>query len=475
MAEKEDEDKKLESKNIKINLWDIITRLLIILILSGILYFCFTLSSVKNDVINHKAEISSLGENDTAIISREDKNYYEKTVEEVRANTNFIEWFFGILATLGVALIGIQVFKNERGYAKRLGMLKKEIDEQDKKLKATNDNFAKDFKYLKEVEFNLQLGLAVNKTIPSEKIDDLEELAKNSEYKNKLGKIYYYMGYYSYDDNYKIICFKRAIEEFEKNGDTKCDEYLESFNIRGCSYWNTGQKDKAKEDYKKVVKLSPESAVGKNCKGLLKVFEEEYDDAIKFFNQAINIKPRYWWAVLNKVPAYFWSGQYQQAIETSNKAIELNPNYFVAYCNRAYAKNHLGDELTDNDKKLYYYNEAIKDCEKSIELNSNYFNVYNNMAYAKIGIGSLQSSSDKKQNYFEEALEYSDKALELIPNHTTYNCRGFVHEKLERYVEALEDYNKSLKIESNYKFAKTNKERLLEEHPELEKIANPKK
>ncbi|MGL4392224.1 MAG: tetratricopeptide repeat protein [Fusobacteriaceae bacterium] len=330
------------------------------------------------------------------------KLFYEKTITRVEKELDFIQWFATTILGFSLFFVGFQFFKNEKDY---------------------KDNQEKFEDKLKGFDFNLKLSLAINKNIPSEKVDALEELTKNSEYKNKLGLIYFYLGYYTSNGNDKIKYLTEAIKQFEKNKQTECEEYFESLFIRGCSYWDTQEKDKAKKDYEKVIRSNEnneDSTTVLNCKGILNVFEKKYDDAIEKFNDAIKKSPRSWWSFLNLPPALSGLEKYKEAIEYSDKAINLNPNYFVGYSNRAYAKYRLGIQAEVNH---HYLSAALNDCDKSIELNPDYSNVY--------------------------------------------NTRGLVYEKLQNYKYSLVDYNKALEINPDFEKAIENKKRLLKEHPEL--------
>ncbi|MEI0510002.1 tetratricopeptide repeat protein [Brachyspira intermedia] len=69
-------------------------------------------------------------------------------------------------------------------------------------------------------------------------------------------------------------------------------------------------------------------------------------------------------------------GKYEEAIVYYNKAIELDPNYTDAYNGREKAKNDLGK-----------YEDSIKDFNKVIELTPNYTNAYYDRGNAKKKIG----------------------------------------------------------------------------------------
>lgn len=120
----------------------------------------------------------------------------------------------------------------------------------------------------------------------------------------------------------------------------------------------------------------------------------KYDDAIKNFNDAIEMNDQLIEPYNGRASAYFFKGDFDKAIADFNKAIELDPKYGEAYSNRGqcYA------EKNENAK-------AMADFNKAIELNPNYDQVYVNR-------GAIYYNAGEK----EKAIADFKKALELNPN-----------------------------------------------------------
>lgn len=79
---------------------------------------------------------------------------------------------------------------------------------------------------------------------------------------------------------------------------------------------------------------------GDNLKG-----EGRYDEAIYFYDEAINSDPDNFqnWKVLNsKGEALFKQGKYEEALQAYDKAIELAPDISIIWTNRGYALKALG-------------------------------------------------------------------------------------------------------------------------------------
>ena len=101
---------------------------------------------------------------------------------------------------------------------------------------------------------------------------------------------------------------------------------------------NSGQYERAIEDYNKAIELNPNFANAYKCHGdayyLLEQYEraiEDYNKAIEDYNKAIELNPNFADAYKWRGDAYYLLEQYERAIEDLSKAIELgDANAFFA-------------------------------------------------------------------------------------------------------------------------------------------------
>ena len=63
------------------------------------------------------------------------------------------------------------------------------------------------------------------------------------------------------------------------------------------------------------------------------------EEAIKDYNEAICLNPKFAKAYNNRGNAKYKLTQYEEALKDLNEAIRLNPNFPEAYLNRMFAKN----------------------------------------------------------------------------------------------------------------------------------------
>ncbi|MBD3878909.1 MAG: tetratricopeptide repeat protein [Quinella sp. 1Q5] len=173
-------------------------------------------------------------------------------------------------------------------------------------------------------------------------------------------------------------------------------------------------------------------------------YNQKFDDAIKLYTEAIELKP-------DNATAYNWRGNIrnvrasekelvdknvaegkklrEQALDDLNRAIQLKPDYSEAYGNRGF---------------VYYmaknYPNAIKDFNRAIELNPRHVQnyVYRALYWKQIA----------KDN--AHALADYNKALELDPKnaHVYMNRANFYRLDMENYSLAIEDLTKAIQFET---------------------------
>jgi len=359
--------------------------------------------------------------------------YYERSFKKCESSNAFLKWFIGTF----LAIIGIIV-----GYSAYLNFI--------------SANELK--KEMQLVKFNSELGMAINKTTPEERIKALKNInTDNLSLENKL-TLYFQLGY-SFDANKKyaeaIRNYNRAIE-------------LKTYNERVIN-------NKILSDYGKIIQLDKKIAIVYYNRGLLYSKQEnenkiisDYDEAISDFTQAIKLDPNFPEAYYNR--GFLYSHQadnnYNKAINDYSKAIKLKPDYAGAYNNRGVLYRKQGDK----DKAFSDYNEAIR-------LDPNFADAYFNRGnfYLKNGdddkaisdytetIKSDNNYTDAYSNrgslYFkngddDKAISDHTESIRLDPNSANhYNNRGEALLLSEKYQLALKDLVKYLELSKKNKFA----------------------
>ena len=190
--------------------------------------------------------------------------------------------------------------------------------------------------------------------------------------------------------------------------------------------------------------------------------KKNYTEALKFFDEAVNLNPNNYKGYFERGTTYQYIQNYEQSIIDLNKAIELNPNSAAAYNNRGETYRYL--------KK---YNQAISDYNKALNLNLNYDAAYNNRAIVMDDLKqydaaiadytkAIECSPNEALYYRNRAYTYDNmknydaaiidlnKAIELDPNSAkSYNNRGWAYKNLKNYSQAISDYTKAIELNPN--------------------------
>jgi len=192
----------------------------------------------------------------------------------------------------------------------------------------------------------------------------------------------------------------------------------------------------AKRSLGQVLEIEPENFDALRIMGAILGAENNYQQAIDYFNKTIFLNPKYTESYFNKGLALFKLNKLEEAIICYDKAIQLNPNFFQALCGKGIVLN-----------KLNRYHEAIENYNKAIQLKPDYAEAWSNKGL---------TLDDLKQ--YEEALNHYDKAIQLEPDYAeAWSNKGITLHNLNRYEEALNHYDKAIQLKPDYAEAWSNK------------------
>lgn len=195
--------------------------------------------------------------------------------------------------------------------------------------------------------------------------------------------------------------------------------------------------------------------------------ESRYDDALSYYNQAIEAEPGQAFALRNKGLALTRLGQYPEAIECFDAALGLDPDYVEAWIDKggvhfqtqdfdaALACLDKAEALDEHEPdvrlargqtltQLERYPEAIDSLNTALELNPENVYVLNYVA----SVHSESGDPGRARSRYEEAIQVSDKILSGDPqNPQVWVGKGLSLRKLGRYTEAEECFRKAIDLE----------------------------
>jgi tetratricopeptide (TPR) repeat protein len=267
----------------------------------------------------------------------------------------------------------------------------------------------------------------------------------------------------------KIIQEIIKIDDIEKKLD---DPYYKVFffNIVGGAFYTLKDHDNAIVFYDKALEISPNNVDILNNKGLALSAIGRNEEAIECYDKAIEIEPQNIAPYINKVFALADLGRNEQAIECCDKAIEINlQNITHIYFVKGIILSKLGrkeeaiecyDKAIEIDPPFGAYinkglalsaigrnEEAIECYDNEIEINPQYADAYFNRGISLYAIGRK-----------EEAIASYDKAIEINPKYAdAYFNRGISLYAIGRKEEAIASYDKAIEIDPQYLHAYGNK------------------
>jgi tetratricopeptide (TPR) repeat protein len=171
-------------------------------------------------------------------------------------------------------------------------------------------------------------------------------------------------------------------------------------------------------------------------KGITLFNLKRYGEALKAYEQALDLDPNDARIYSNKGRALYELSRYKEALRACKRAIRLDPNNVHAHTGKGAALYGL--------KK---YEEALRACEQALRLDPN-------DAYSHNVRGLVLHGLER----YEEALEAFEEALRIDPKYVcAYNNKGLTLNNLNRYEEALSACEQALRIDPDFAYAHNNK------------------
>jgi tetratricopeptide (TPR) repeat protein len=163
--------------------------------------------------------------------------------------------------------------------------------------------------------------------------------------------------------------------------------------------------------------------------GIMSMYQEEYDEALDNFTEAIKLDPGFGVAYYNRAVVYRLMGETKLAEEDITRAIEVSHSLENAYFMRALIKKDLGD-----------LEGALSDYDKANAANGEYTEVLFNRAY------TLKLMGD-----YDAALSDVESLVVLEPeNPANWNLKGNISLLYGEYNDAIEAYSEAISLDAQY-------------------------
>ena len=269
------------------------------------------------------------------------------------------------------------------------------------------------------------------------------------------------------DDNITELECKKIIKSLTINIDNNSDAWKEYY-YRGIAYFRIGEIELALNDITKSITINPKYASSYFSRGSIYITMKKYNEAMLDMNNAININPGHFDVYHMRGRIHYLLKNYSSSLMEYDNYIKyndsnLNVQRLKVLC--LYKLNNIDEAINvmkaviekENTFENAYilgvmysaakkYEEALNYYNDAIKLNNTDANIYNSrgLTYCEL----------KKR---EEAIIDFTTAIQLSKSNISaakiFFNRSTVHDSLENYNEAINDLNKAIEINNNYKNA----------------------
>ena len=180
------------------------------------------------------------------------------------------------------------------------------------------------------------------------------------------------------------------------------------------------------------------------------ISRQDYQAAIKDYDESIKLNPKHARAYTNRGAAYKKLGMDERALADESAAIKLDPTVPEYFDNRglSYQKNG------DYDRAIADYDEAIR-----IEPKANFL--------------TNRGDSYQFKGEFDRAIADYDRAIKLNPGfYLAYNNRGAAYRKKGDLDRAIENYEQALRVNPRFDTAAENLADVRQERDRRDSLAS---
>jgi tetratricopeptide (TPR) repeat protein len=205
---------------------------------------------------------------------------------------------------------------------------------------------------------------------------------------------------------------------------------------RGETYRLMKRYEEALQDFNYAIELDPKYAWAIALRGETYRLMNRYEEALQDFDRAIELDPKSAWKIASRGQTYQAMKRYEEALQDFDRAIELDPKDAWAIASRG--KTY---------RLMNRYEEALQDFDRAIELDPK-----------DAGAIARRGQTYRLMNRYEEALQDFDRAIELDPKDAwAIALRGETYRLMNRYEEALQDFDRAIELDPKYSWAIANR------------------
>jgi tetratricopeptide (TPR) repeat protein len=193
-------------------------------------------------------------------------------------------------------------------------------------------------------------------------------------------------------------------------------------------YFNTKEYDRALNSVNKAIDGNLYDLNYRNLLRKIYIKLEQYESAEAEYQYIVTNDPDYFGNYEESARKAKEEGEFQKAIENYNLALEIKPDDVKLLNERGWVYH-----------SLLKYDSALIDFKHAANITPDYYNFFN-IAYTLDVLDSI-----------DEAINYYNKSLELKSDYyLSYNNRGYEYYRLKKYTKAIKDYSMSIELKKDY-------------------------
>jgi tetratricopeptide (TPR) repeat protein len=207
---------------------------------------------------------------------------------------------------------------------------------------------------------------------------------------------------------------------------------------RAVALQGLGQIERAMSDYDRMIARKPNDVRAFLNRGMIFTRLGKFGQAIADFDSALALAPENPLALMERGNAYGKTGEFARALADLNRAIALSPANARAYVMRGVSYGHQGKNQ-----------RARADYDAALTINPRNYDALTDRA-----------AIDQKSGNNHEAIKDLTAAIDLLDNDNDalahYN-RGVAYFALNRYGQALADYDAAIELDGRADYAYGNR------------------
>jgi tetratricopeptide (TPR) repeat protein len=206
--------------------------------------------------------------------------------------------------------------------------------------------------------------------------------------------------------------------------------YWFNYNAQGSFFFRRARLEEAKEMFRKVIELRPESDTGYANLAAVHIMAGEFGQAEPLLQKALRVNPTY--VTYNNLGlVYYAMGRFAEAAEQWQKATESGVQHPMLFSNLGDAYRHRGDA----DKAQEAYRRAVEIGESVLEIDATDDEARAGVATALAGLGRCEEAGSEARRSVADS--HGNPAISYYAAITLMICGERVH-AIEQTLQAID-------------------------------------